>query len=251
MVVCGPGPPPVASLSGPRPPLVGIPSVSGGRPDLTPHVPRPWAVGVRHGVKQPRDADNGSAMACATHWSQLGHHVRVAGVGCLVVLEVCPSLMAVHAIAWLVFACRVANGMFKASPRTTETGYAIAEPWGPLTPLPRAVPLAISSSQPFLGGLACHQGRNAHGIGRGAQRSGGRPDLAPQMPRPWAVGVRRGVKQPMDADNGSAMACATHWSWLGHHVRVAEAWCCSMRWHIADVQCSRQDGGAGRALRHL
>lgn len=212
-----------------RPPLVGIPSVSGGRPDLTPHVPRPWAVGVRHGVKQPRDADNGSAMACATHWSQLGHHVRVAGVGCLVALEVCPSLLAVHAIAWLVFACRVVNGMFKASPRTTETGYAIAEPWGPLTPLPRAVPLAISSSQPFLGGSAGHQGRNAHGIGRGGRRSGGRPDLTPHMPRPWAVGVHRGVKQPWDAYIGRATGLrrapytgpgwATTYAWLGWSTR--------------------------------
>ena len=34
-----------------RPPLVGIPSVSGGWLDPTPHVPRPWAVGIRHGVK--------------------------------------------------------------------------------------------------------------------------------------------------------------------------------------------------------
>jgi hypothetical protein len=106
-----------------RPPLVGIPSVSGGWPDPTPHLPRPWAVGVRHGVTQPRDADNGSAMACATHWSQLGHHVRVAGMGCLVAPEVCASLLAVHAIGWLVFACHtVANGMFRASPRTTQTG---------------------------------------------------------------------------------------------------------------------------------
>jgi hypothetical protein len=47
-------------------------------------------------------------------------------------------------------------------------------------------------AQPFLGGSAGHQGRNAHGIGRGGRRSGGRPDLTPHMPRPWAVGVPRG-----------------------------------------------------------
>ena len=36
-----------------------------------------------------------------------------------------------------------------------------------------------------------------------------------------------------------------------HKTHISQAWCCSMRRHIADVQCSRQDGGAGRALRHL
>ena len=68
------------------------------------------------------DADNGSAMARATQWSQLGHHVRVAGVGCVVVLEVCGGLLSVQAIAWLVFACHAATGMVRASPRATETG---------------------------------------------------------------------------------------------------------------------------------
>ena len=78
---------------------------SGGRPDTTPHVPQPWAVGTHRGVKQPLDADTGSAMARATHRSQLGRHVRVARVWCVVVLEVYPSLLTVQAIAWLVFAC--------------------------------------------------------------------------------------------------------------------------------------------------
>ena len=53
-------PPQLCQLSH-RLPLVGIPSVSGERPDLTPHVPRPWAVGVPRGVKQPWDAYIGRA----------------------------------------------------------------------------------------------------------------------------------------------------------------------------------------------
>ena len=68
------------------------------------------------------DADTGSAMARATHRSQLGRHVRVARVWCVVVLEVYPSLLTVQAIAWLVFACHAAIGMVRASPRATETG---------------------------------------------------------------------------------------------------------------------------------
>ena len=36
-----------------------------------------------------------------------------------------------------------------------------------------------------------------------------------------------------------------------HKTHSSQAWCCFMRRHTADVQARRQDGGAGRALRHL
>jgi hypothetical protein len=39
-------------------------------------------VGVHRGVKQPLGVDTNIAMARATQWSRLGHHVRAAGEGC-------------------------------------------------------------------------------------------------------------------------------------------------------------------------
>ena len=36
-----------------------------------------------------------------------------------------------------------------------------------------------------------------------------------------------------------------------HKTHSSQTWCCFMRRHTADVQARRQDGGAGRALRHL
>jgi hypothetical protein len=46
-------------------------------------------------------------------------------------------------------------------------------------------------------------GRNARGIGLGGQRSGRRPHPTPHGPRPCALGVHRGAKQPPDAGTGN------------------------------------------------